>query len=446
MSSFQSSASAAMPTFEDLFEDLTFPLTIPPLKSMFPESSSERIMTLEPSTSISIDNATAKLTGRQLALAQAKTIEAPTPNELEALAPKADPEPPTRNPLEEYNNKKRRKLANHEQIADFVHLPKPKPKLEDVNRKPFRPIAVLHQLNEPPPSAALFPPITPTQDEHDTELSTSPQGDAGAAKPATQVLAPRDRARRRKPDSKQKKTYTRGRTKWTEEETRDLMEGVAICGIGRWKDILEHPKFHFNVGRTHVDLKDRFRVLHPQKNAGSEKEEAKGVKQQPQSKYLPRRQQAPKRAWSEEEDFELEKGFKQYGFQWHLIAQDQSLEFDDRSAHQIRDRFRRLHPEEYEKPPPAQPQEKPKRIRKKGRLSSKSGNFRPHAADTESSNRPMQQVSKATTPLNFPSGLLNGSADEEDNEFTKSLAALDDPGPAPVQWDMLAVQPMFEIS
>lgn len=431
--------------FEDLFEDLSLPLTIPPLKSMFPEPSSERIMTLEPSTSLSIDNATSKLTRRQLALAQAKTIEAPTPTELEALAPNADPEPPNRNPLDEYNNKKRRKLANHEQLADFVYLPKPKPKLEDVNRKPFRPIAILHQLNEPPPSAALFPPITPTQDEQDTHLSTGPQVEAGASRPANHGFTPKGRARRRNSHSKQKKTYTRGRTKWTEEETRDLMEGVAICGIGRWKDILEHPKFHFNVGRTHVDLKDRFRVLHPQKNAGSEKEEARGVKQQPQSKYLLGRQQAAKRAWTEEEDFELKKGFKQYGFQWHLIAQDESLEFDDRSAHQIRDRFRRLHPEEYEKPPPAPPLEKPKRIRKKGRPTFKSGDRQPHA-NTETSNRPMQQVPKATTALNFPYGLLNGSANEDDNDFTKSLAALDDPDPAPVQWDMLAVQPMFEIT
>ena len=53
------------------------------------------------------------------------------------------------------------------------------------------------------------------------------------------------------------RTYNRGRTYWTDEESDCLVKGVTIYGTGRWKDILEHPQLHFQEGRTPADLKDR---------------------------------------------------------------------------------------------------------------------------------------------------------------------------------------------
>jgi hypothetical protein len=53
--------------------------------------------------------------------------------------------------------------------------------------------------------------------------------------------------------------HAKGRNKWTEEETADLLRGVAKFGIGNWKKILQFSDYHFN-GRTAVDLKDRYVV------------------------------------------------------------------------------------------------------------------------------------------------------------------------------------------
>ncbi|KAF2839132.1 hypothetical protein M501DRAFT_923224, partial [Patellaria atrata CBS 101060] len=48
------------------------------------------------------------------------------------------------------------------------------------------------------------------------------------------------------------------RRRWTEQETKDLLHGVAKFGIGSWKKILACEEYNFN-GRSAVDLKDRFR-------------------------------------------------------------------------------------------------------------------------------------------------------------------------------------------
>ncbi|KAF2274466.1 uncharacterized protein EI97DRAFT_345332, partial [Westerdykella ornata] len=50
----------------------------------------------------------------------------------------------------------------------------------------------------------------------------------------------------------------RKRNKWTAQETKDLLTGVSLFGVGKWKKILDCEDFHFN-NRTAVDLKDRFR-------------------------------------------------------------------------------------------------------------------------------------------------------------------------------------------
>ena len=56
---------------------------------------------------------------------------------------------------------------------------------------------------------------------------------------------------------------------------------------------------------------------------------------------------ARKHHWTEEEDAELDKGFRKYGYQWNLMVKDPDLHFDRRSGGQIRDRFRLRFPELY---------------------------------------------------------------------------------------------------
>jgi Myb-like DNA-binding domain len=73
---------------------------------------------------------------------------------------------------------------------------------------------------------------------------------------ATQAQAPHTDANPRRP-----------RSKWTDEETQDLVKGCSIHGVGNWKKyihsnrnannrILTDPNLKF-YNRTSVDLKDR---------------------------------------------------------------------------------------------------------------------------------------------------------------------------------------------
>ncbi|KAL9640866.1 MAG: hypothetical protein Q9164_000024 [Protoblastenia rupestris] len=370
-----------------------------------------------------------KLGGRQRALAQAKIIEAPKHGESDAMVAYNinNLNPPAIDPLEEHN-KKKRKLAHQEQLADFVCPPKPKPrsKLEIVNKRPFRPIAALAQLVKPPPSVE---------------------------------------------GTKSKRNYTRPRRSWTEAETNCLKRGIAICGVGRWKDILEHPNLKFQEGRTHVDLKDRFRTLYPPKQpnkglklvAGKEgdSDDIPGAVQP-----SPQRQRAPYKGWLEEEDAELDKGFRIHGFQWHLIAQDDSLHFNNRSANQIRDRFRRRFPDTYRKQPPFPLIEKARKenIKKrrkdldtskaprrrgipKGPGSKKGASQRiaSSSSDEQSHGSNLLRIthdSKVMTPCSFD-GLLNGS--KKTTQFSDALAVSDDRTLPSLHWDDMAVQPIFDL-
>jgi len=462
MSLHQSSTASFMtlPNFDDLFDDLPSSIRIAPLQDPLPmtPTSLVRPCPLEPSTRVNPDQETTKLTGRQLALAQAKPLEGPLQSELDSIAQAkaANKEPSKIRPLDEHN-KRKRKLHHHEKVADFVHLPKPKPptKVEDVNRRPFRPIAALTELHEPPPSAALFPPITPSayQEEH---------GGMGDALPAVNAFASRAFGQRGKPTRKAeqaplRRNYTRGRTKWTETETDQLVKGVAIYGMGRWKDILEHPDFTFRQGRTHVDLKDRFRTLFPP-NAPQkwvrkmpEKEDYSDGAIEPLRRDSSRRmrQRAPKRGWTEAEDDELEKGFHKYGYQWNLIAKDESLHFENRTAPQIRDRFRLRWPELYgqEGPPPAKsvPMRKKKCSAPAGETKKKAQEAVEGKEHNDSENRrdETQSLEKVTARgPGYLSGLLNG---EEGESVLGGYEWDDNVTLAPLQWEDMVPQPMFDL-
>ena len=252
-----------MAIFDDIFDDFqTRPsLRIPPIQDPFPQLSinSHRPSPLEPNARINIDSEANKLTGRQRALAQAKPLGTPEHNELE-LSPTVKPVATLEAQEMEHPKerlRKKQKLYDHEQIADFVQLPRPQTTLREDRPRPFQPISVLNELHEPPPSAALFPPITPNASQE--EVSPS------AARPQNQTHDPaRPSTRKSKPKIRStdghiaKRTYTRERTAWTEEETDQLVKGVAIYGMGRWKSILDHPELHFREGRTNMDLKDRY--------------------------------------------------------------------------------------------------------------------------------------------------------------------------------------------
>lgn len=254
----------AMPLFDDFLYDVpTRPsLRIAPLQGPLPapSSASTRPSPLEPSALISVDNESNRLTGRRKALAHAKPLDDIDPNEWEISAITKTNEGLESQEVDDLlgRPKKKQKLYDQDQMAEFVQLPKPATKAKENKPRPFRPVSVLNELHEPPPSAALFPPITPnaTQEE---QASIAYKDQISTAKTEKRQEPSKRKKTRERPRSTSPvmRTYTRGRTKWTEEEIEYLVKGVTIYGTGRWKSILEHPGLHFKEGRTPTDLKDR---------------------------------------------------------------------------------------------------------------------------------------------------------------------------------------------
>ncbi|PFH56824.1 hypothetical protein XA68_15949 [Ophiocordyceps unilateralis] len=135
---------------------------------------------------------------------------------------------------------------------DFVQLPQPVKKQKAAQQAPAMP-PIINGLHEPPPHAALFPPIA----QHDAgqlkllcDLGRASADDKASVSDVDKT-ASRARKRAAKP-----------RRKWSEEETKHLLLGVNRHGVGKWTTILEDPDFTFN-DRTAGDLKDRFRTCCP---------------------------------------------------------------------------------------------------------------------------------------------------------------------------------------
>ncbi|KAJ5162181.1 hypothetical protein N7492_007573 [Penicillium capsulatum] len=230
--------------------------------------------------------------------------------------------------------RKRRRL-DHQADSFGEHLQLPIPQAQKEQRPPpFGPFAILNGLNEPPPNAALLPPI---EAGSITQLLTKPSRAANAVVDPSSLVSvngtidgqpverrearieellgatiddsddevhdhdqserPRKQSGEKTKDSTREQVETpddttpvdpdgdvplspksRGRSrknlrKWTEEETDALLRGVVKCGIGNWTTILAQPEFHFNK-RTASNLKDRFRVCCPWAYRASDPNEA----------------------------------------------------------------------------------------------------------------------------------------------------------------------------
>ncbi|KJZ69615.1 hypothetical protein HIM_11003 [Hirsutella minnesotensis 3608] len=168
-------------------------------------------------------------------------------------------------PDEAYGKKRARNLNGKE---DFVQLPQPMKKQKAAQQAPAMP-PIINGLHEPPPHAALFPPIASnTFSEPDAgQMKLLPDFGRGAEdKSNTPPSSDAD-----KNANKARKRAAKPRRKWSEEETRHLLLGVNRHGVGKWTTILEDPDFTFN-DRTAGDLKDRFRTCCPVELRGAGKD------------------------------------------------------------------------------------------------------------------------------------------------------------------------------
>ncbi|KAL8771998.1 MAG: hypothetical protein Q9209_002663 [Squamulea sp. 1 TL-2023] len=455
-----------MGLFDDIFDDLCpSSLRIPPLQDPFPfpTITDKRPSPLEPNarTNSNIDKEAAKLTGRGKALAEAKPIGDSENNELRPI---------------HSTPRKRQKKYDTKSVPDFFQLPRPKAKVQDGNPRPFLPISVLNALHEPPPSAALFPPITPsaTQVERDRRLSEGSISDPAVDDNNKEHRAESTSKGVIEKSSSVKRLYLRKRSKWSEVETCNLVKGVDKLGVGKWTKILNDPDFIFCEGRNAIDLKDRFRTITT--NAPAQPPEGVSYQQllgfvdgirnvnperlsQKEEPQQPRRK--PKHLWSEEEDESLVKGYQKYGFSWKDIATDPMLALENRTGPQIRDRFRKRFPELYgEAPaPPQEPQHVPDAIPTAAEAKEKqpagtgqnlvgSGEGGNRNDEKSQSRKPSASRSRQSASAPGPhdiSGLLNNDSGDTRQTSFRADDWAESVTLAPLLWDDLCPKPLFEL-
>lgn len=231
----------------------------------------------------------------------------------------------------------------------------------------------LSGLHQPPPNAGLLPSISVQQsrqpDRHPGALVVQP----GNVEPPPSTRVPDSTAHSisktaasDQPSGKPK-SVKHTKNKWSEEETADLLKGVAKFGIGSWTKILKYEDYSFDR-RTALDLKDRFRVCCPEhyrkpkvvsqtdrgdsvsKNkTPSKPRDRKGTSELAQIGIEEPFQKSSRRSrhgYTKEEDEALLRGFRKFGKSWAAIQKDEPV-LAQRTSTDLRDRFRLRHPQEY---------------------------------------------------------------------------------------------------
>ncbi|KAK3393113.1 hypothetical protein B0H63DRAFT_443383 [Podospora didyma] len=162
---------------------------------------------------------------------------------------------------EDLSTKKRHRALTTKD--DFVQLPQPLKKQKSTQQV-VPPI--INGLHEPPPNAAVFPPITSGSFDDDEALNLGMLKDFITGSDDRAPTAPTSDADKNN-GTKVKRRATKPRRKWSDEETNHLLLGVSRHGVGKWTSILDDPDFKFNE-RTAGDLKDRFRTCCPDELRG----------------------------------------------------------------------------------------------------------------------------------------------------------------------------------
>lgn len=313
-------------------------LRIPPLRDPVPARSLGAPSPLEPNAVREFNGPKAGLSngsnpptelptlGDLLNATRTRPLTQPTPEKP------SNPEPPPKtilpafislravenlpcSPFDEELPRKCRRIERHgDGFGEHLQLPIPKVRKNSPKPPPFGPLTILNGLNEPPPNAALFPPIepdgaptilsrptrdSPVQSEQvvyepseerrgriseiiDTNVDTnfysntdanvdegddlrsedvreeSPAKNHEADSECQPEVAGIQKEKSNQPKEKSRKKLR----KWTEQETTHLLRGVVRCGVGNWTTILAQSDLEFN-GRTPGNLKDRFRVCCP---------------------------------------------------------------------------------------------------------------------------------------------------------------------------------------
>jgi hypothetical protein len=286
---------------------------------------------------------------------------------------------------------------------DFVQLPQPVKKQKPAQQAHVMP-PIINGLYEPPPHAALFPPIASNSfEEHDAnQIKLLNEYNRSSDAKSRRASSPEADRHSTKDKDKARKRATKPRRKWSESETKHLLLGVSKYGVGKWTSILEDPGFSFD-DRTAGDLKDRFRTCCPDELRRSSKgqqpdsppptvahqarrsshfenilieEESSPATDHSgpsnESDLAPRQrksrahrknmadlrelgiiepfkksQRRERRPFTDQDDHEILEGLDLYGPAWTKIQRDPRFNFAARQPTDLRDRVRNKHPELY---------------------------------------------------------------------------------------------------
>jgi len=164
----------------------------------------------------------------------------------------------TQDSAEDPSSKKRHRALTVKD--DFVQLPQPLKKQKSTQQV-VPPI--INGLHEPPPNAAVFPPIASGSfDDAEAPNLNILKEFANTPEDRTTTTNAGGGEADKANIEKVKRRAAKPRRKWSEEETNHLLLGVSRHGVGKWTTILDDPDFRFN-NRTAGDLKDRFRTCCP---------------------------------------------------------------------------------------------------------------------------------------------------------------------------------------
>ncbi|OQE29852.1 hypothetical protein PENSTE_c002G03126 [Penicillium steckii] len=226
-----------------------------------------------------------------------------------------------------HGQRKRRRLElQAESFSEHLQLPIPQASHKEQRPPPFGPFAILNGLNEPPPNAALLPPIEPGSiNQLLTKPTRSEAAAAAAAVDPSSLVSDQGTLVEGQP-------IERREAKIEELLGSTLNEDVAESVHGDGAD----PLPHFDQGDA-------------AKSVGIEKEDAKasGVSSGPREGNEPLspksrgRSRKNLRKWTEEETIALLHGVVKCGIgNWTTILAQPELKFNKRTASNLKDRFR----------------------------------------------------------------------------------------------------------
>ncbi|KAJ5816374.1 hypothetical protein N7447_008607 [Penicillium robsamsonii] len=225
--------------------------------------------------------------------------------------------------------KRRRRDPQADSFSEHLQLPIPQAQKEQ-RPPPFGPFAILNGLNEPPPNAALLPPIE--AGSNISQLLTKPSGgDAGVdpgASVSAHVTVPDGQPAERR-DARLEEILRTSLNGDEDHDNNDNNENVESTNL------VDPDEVVLAVREAEISKTNKALSPHPGEDA-------------PMSPKTRGRSRKNLRKWSEEETTTLLRGVVKCGIgNWTAILAQPELEFNQRTASNLKDRFRVLCPWAY---------------------------------------------------------------------------------------------------